>query len=921
MNSIASNQEFVKGNLPRKIVSKVSANLGHTRFVLVDKYIDVESHHQCFKMRLVMLTDKENSLYQKKACFNLSLNNPNFFTGPKIWPVKKLPCKSLPDADEPSGVIPAIGRPVARMTPESELLNKKHLLLGFDSEWVEAQGKRHLLSYQLSTYIGEDELLEFILFTDGRRLTLDRLLSIYAQQLTEEFDLDLEPNASNHDKPVICYLVPHYSLVDITTFTNSLELLRNTDTLRRSQTSVQKPYFAKVFDRHYNYRQTWAVILRDTMHLAPAGSSLAELAKAMGRVKLELMPGYSKDDMARYLQEQPDEFIMYACNDATLTLDYVKNLYSDTKIPVTLGSEGAEKFRDAIKEIHDWGDKEFDFYFRGLLTIRDDNMRKKLIARPEAVAVLEIANHCYYGGRNETFLFGIHHSEAWNDYDLSGAYPTAMAMLPDPDFDRVGIQTGEIINVDPLAYCFGLVDFEFPPDTPFPCLPVRDSEGRGLVFPLKGRTFANGPELYAALRMGARLRWVQAGYIIGNTGEYTMQEALSDLLKERAKAKEMFGKGSIQEIRLKEMVNSIYGKLAQGLARKRNYSTRTDKVDDLPPSSVTQPLIAAMTTSIVRAIVSIAMHQLHSKGFRIASVTTDGFLTDAPIEVLNSLNLYGFKAVYEAVRNMLVGDPTMWETKHRTRSLVMVKTRGGFGVGAVGNDKLPVAKAGYKPETNFIQTYGDKASEELARRFLERTGKMEMTYYKLPSPREYIQKGADGLGKLEKKKIDWEYDYKRKPVNIRMEKITINGRDYEHVAFDTVPWETYFDFVNARSIKKAHPELFPMKDADKAKMMDAMIKDREAARRAGMLVQSGEKGGIFRTATISYLRDLMAGREQPAAWMRGLSYAQLAEALNERLKSLNVKITVNDLKNAKRRKDSGRLGNAEALEIIKELLK
>jgi len=927
MNSISNNQEFVNSNLlPRKIISNVEANKGHTRFILVDKFIDVKmAKNKCFKMRVVMMTDKENWLYKKKAC----LNSVEEFTEQNFCSVKKLPANHCQAEDTGRCHLGVWAPNILYDTTanKGDFSNKKQIVLGFDSEWVEVQNKkRHILSYQLAMFIadpttGEEALLEFILFPDGHRLTHERFLSIFAQQVSMEFDIDLEPNADNHKQNVICYLIPHYSVIDLTTFSNYKEILRNTDTIRRSQTTVTKPLFTKVHDRHYNYTQLWVVIVRDTMHLAPAQSSLDALAKAMGKIKLQLPEGYDKDDMGKFLQEQEDEFIMYACNDATLTLQYVKSLYGDNKIPVTVGGEGASHFKETIMKNKGWKEKEFDFYLRGMLTIKDENYRKKLIPRKEAVAVLEIANHCYYGGRNETFLFGIHHGPEWNDYDLSGAYPTVMTMLPIPDFDMIGTLSGKVMNIDPRSYTFGLVDFEFPEDVMYPCLPVKDSEGRGLIFPRKGRTFASAPELYLALRWGAEITWVQVGYQIGNTGEYLMMEALADLLKQRAEAKRMFGKGSIQEIRIKEMVNSIYGKLAQGLANKRSYNSRTNKVEDLPPSSITQPIFAAMTTSWVRAIVSAAMHELHLKGYRIASVTTDGFLSDAPFEVLKSLNLFGFKKLYETAREMLVGDPTMWEVKHKAYSLVMVKTRGGFGVGAVGDEKLPVAKAGYKPEGAFIQTFGDKASEELARRFLERTGKMEMSYYKLPSPKDYIHKQADGIGKLEKKKIDWEYDLKRKPINIRQEKITIGGKTYEHVAFDTEPWDSYFDFVNARAIKKAHPELFPMKHAEKAEMMNAMIKDRVEARKAGMLIQSGEKGGIYRTATISYLRDLFSGREQVPDWMKGLSYKQLAEALNDRLKTLNVKLTVNDLKNAKRRKDKGRLAYSEALEIIKSLLK
>ena len=924
MYSIAANQEVVNSNLlPRKITSSVEANQGHSRLVLTNKMIEIRSNHKCVKMHAVFMTDKENSLYHNKFCLNIVEKSAGCFNQPASVNPANLSQTGVPRRCHHGCWAPAVKYDTTSNKGDFQT-KKKVYTVGFDAEWLEVagHGKRYVLSYQLAMYTEDGSLLEFILFPEGRRISMGRLFSIFRQELYIEFGIEIEGHLKDGKEFVMCNLISHYSLVDISTFFDSMDILRNTDTVRRTQISIEKPLFIDVYDKDYHHKQTWVVNVRDTMTLAPANSKLETLAKAMGKHKLVLPESYDKNDMRKFLLEQEEEFMLYAANDATLALDYVKQLYSDKKIPPTLGAEGAEIFRETIKELNGWNDKLFDFHFRGLDTIRDNDRHTKLIPRKELAGLYEIANHCYYGGRNETFLYGIHHAkDGWNDYDLSGAYPTAMACLRTPNFDQIGVMTGDILSIDPLGYAFGLVDFEFPPDTPFPCLPVKDEQGRGLIFPLKGRTFASAPELYAALRMGAKIKWVKYGLQVGTFDKFDMQEALTDLVRQRAEAKRIFGKGSIQEIRLKEMINSVYGKLAQGLAGKRNYSTRIDKVEDTPPSSITQPLLASMTTSLVRAIVSVAMHQLHMKGFRIASVTTDGFLTDAPFEVLNSLNLFGFKAIYEAVRGMMTGDPTMWETKHKCLSLIAMTTRGQIGVGYIGDSKVPVAKAGYKPESNFTERYGDKAPEELARRFLMRKGKLEMGYYKLPSPKEYIRKGADGVGIFQKKTIEWEYDLKRKPTNIRMEKMTIGDQTYEHVAFDTVPWNTIEDFIDARAVRKAHPEIYPLKDTSKAEMLTAMIKEKEAARKANMVIQSANVGGVYRTAVISFLRDLLAGREPMPEWMQGLSYAQLAEAFNERLKGYNIVLSIDDFKNAKRRSNKGRLEDSEALELVKSLLK
>ena len=48
-----------------------------------------------------------------------------------------------------------------------------------------------------------------------------------------------------------------------------------------------------------------------------------------------------------------------------------------------------------------------------------------------------------------------------------------------------------------------LVRFKFPAATRFPCLPVRASNGRGLVYPLEGESWCTGPELVVARNLGA----------------------------------------------------------------------------------------------------------------------------------------------------------------------------------------------------------------------------------------------------------------------------------------------------------------------------------------------------------------------------------------------------------------------------------
>jgi hypothetical protein len=78
----------------------------------------------------------------------------------------------------------------------------------------------------------------------------------------------------------------------------------------------------------------------------------------------------------------------------------------------------------------------------------------------------------YQGGRNEAFMFGFTEVGWWYDYDLAGAYSTAMAAIRMPDWSGIKVSH----NVEDYQHdALGLarVHFRFPDDIRFPCLPAK----------------------------------------------------------------------------------------------------------------------------------------------------------------------------------------------------------------------------------------------------------------------------------------------------------------------------------------------------------------------------------------------------------------------------------------------------------------
>src|SRR5262249_52771994 len=96
----------------------------------------------------------------------------------------------------------------------------------------------------------------------------------------------------------------------------------------------------------------------------------------------------------------------------------------------------------------------------------------------------------YRGGRNESFTYGIDKDTTWYDYDLSGAYPTAMSLLGIPDLNKIIYlntteSVEEVLKGENIlkAYTALYIKFKFPDDTKYPCLPVTMGDSL-TIYPL-----------------------------------------------------------------------------------------------------------------------------------------------------------------------------------------------------------------------------------------------------------------------------------------------------------------------------------------------------------------------------------------------------------------------------------------------------
>lgn len=581
---------------------------------------------------------------------------------------------------------------------------------------------------------------------------------------------------------------------------------------------------------NWRWRRPVEVSIRDTM--AQSGAvSLKILGESVGVPKLEV-PGDWITRMDEYLAEHPVEFLDYAANDAVIALEYVSALYGDHKaFPLSLPTGAAGAMRRNITEQLCGTSKVFDAVFGGLVKVvkNEDSetshenelayYRKRELA-PLDGASATLSHACalsFRGGYNMCSEVGYFPFET-HDYDLMSCYPTSSATILDVDFlveggviertvNKRSLNLDDFAEHGPLTPFVGFVSFEFPESVAYPCLPVP-ADG-SMLYPRTSVSsrgvWATGPEVWLALTLGASVT-CQIGHFArvrmdGEEPSRLLRGAYKQLLDDRARAKQEFGSKSFEQGVLKLMSNSPYGKLAQGVLGQRGWNAWAQERDDVGGSAITSPYHATMTTSFVRAVLMGTLNQLHDLGYSTPSCTTDGFITNAPLDVVDGLDLFGLAELWRDSREALTGSRRMWERKHHQCDLLNITTRANFsrephGVLAHGGYKLP---EGIKEDS---QEDRDLMWELMVTR--ESALPVTMKVFQSVPELTRNENRLDFGPKVVTKQLTIEFDRKRRPVREGMTAhlLEVNGEVYEVAHVHTVPWESVKEAMLGRSVDK-----------------------------------------------------------------------------------------------------------------------
>lgn len=689
------------------------------------------------------------------------------------------------------------------------------LVIGYDTEFktpplalsrqevAEGKGNYKVLSYQVHCKVyggpaARSSEWSAICFADGdKRLTLGELLTFAIARGRSEGAIETAPRT--------IFLVGHFTRADMPALGDFAQVVDGMDNIRNTFVT-----FGNGLKVQYRFPDgdpvQLTVHVRDTMLLTPAASkSLEALGDLVGQSKISLGPDpatdlYYKENMDALLSDDPELFERYAINDAVICVKYMDRLIGLCKsllgptadVPLTLSGMGMNLL------LNDWQAKHGSKGYQSLLG-KEEVLQKtynkktgrytqKLEWRSVEKAHLHapLATECYHGGRNEQFWFGPSHESIWTDYDLSGAYPTAMANIRTPDWQGMRL-CADVRAFQPGVLGMALVEFAFPPTVRLPTLPVRTDNG--LVFPRSGRSYCGAPEIAVAVALGATVK-IEYGVIVPYKDDTRI---FGEFIAGCVKKRQSYAKGSLDNLFWKELSNSTYGKTAQGLRDKRVYNLRARATEDLGPSKITNAYFATYITSFVRAVLGEIMNKLPTT-VTVFSCTTDGFLSTASEAEMESALSGPLCQLFSSSRHSLTGKRDVVEIKHVCRRVLGWKTRGQATLKKGSN--IPFGAGPTVLAKGGIRTHADKnvdqQNAEIVELFLKRTPDMMVMIEPLTGMRDIVELGNDLVRKLITRRLNMEYDWKRRPVSASMSVAP------SHLAFATEPWDTVEQFTTVR---------------------------------------------------------------------------------------------------------------------------
>lgn len=694
----------------------------------------------------------------------------------------------------------------------SVISNDLTLHIGFDTEYVFNPETRQndILSYQSYVVLPDNTGISNIIYPpDSQKKSRLSFKEFLCQTITPLLETGVITKW-----PGIINIYAHFIRADIASFANFwsdykilLKGIRGTVSSFKNRYGIdfdeQQERRVKteqiMFDKRTSPPRCSNVAFIDTLLITPGGMGLAECGELLGLPKLTIPAPYSITNMREYLLGDRAGFEAYALRDAEIAVRYalqVRNFCARElmidRVPATIGAMAVSRFTKTLKENNISPEVCLGTHIKTRELWLTEKQAFRTIKNPASVPSRELFEtfpiNCYHGGRNECFMMGVTPSDHWYDYDLAGAYTTGLLDILTPDYGNIRL------SKNPDDYCghvmgFALVTFRFPESVPYPSLPVRTDQ-YGLFFPLSGESWATAPEIELALSLGAEMT-IHNGIIVPwicDTSPHNSESTSVFLpfVQQVRENRNRHIKGSLEEKFWKEIGNSLYGKLAQGLRAKTAFDTARGLNRSLPPSSVTQPFFAAHVTGFIRAVVGELMNALPSDS-SVVSVTTDGFLTNCP---LNKINMSGpLSSRFQSLCDIVDPGSSMLTCKHEVSQLIAMKTRGQLTYRAIQGKPVVHARAGVKPPADIPRSDYNDYMVDL---YLNRLPGQTLSRSTLISTREMWLSESDLVSREQDIRLNLEFDFKRQPVQPAMNE--------GHLLMFSRPWDNMEEALQQRSL-------------------------------------------------------------------------------------------------------------------------
>lgn len=637
-------------------------------------------------------------------------------------------------------------------------------------------------------------------------------------------------------------LVCHSGTADLTTLsvddTYEKDLMKKVSSVQGGLVTLKEfhthnPQLSKYWNL-YPFR----ISVRDTMCFASDKSkSLATIGQTIGVPKLDVQFPFSKNDMLTYMRMDIAHFSEYAINDSIITLLYSSELWGyNTVLPVTITSASTRVAVPVLKQhfgVAENDDEGFNRKYRGLHKVKKglamapwsrsgylENVALEPVSH-DAWMLQEFARNAYKGGYNGCFRPGYFECDTY-DYDLENAYPTCMSLVCDVDWENP--VTFEVRNqplnktmirsaFDPV---FAYVTFKFPDTVKAPCIPV--SIDGSLIYPQSSGSldgvYASAPELWLAMQLGAEVyvKRLIVGTILADdmgNASHSLFNVVKQLISDRNLAKSAFGKGSLFDLLMKLANNGLYGKTAQNVIDKHSWSAASEDMENIGGSRITSPTHSCIITAGVRAVLLATINQIENLGYRVFSVTTDGFISDIPEDLLNQLDLYGLARYFRGARRLLTGSDEMWAMKHQQNDLLNLTTRGNASMNT--GDKATGQLPGVMAHNSFVT--GEKPDSKEDRTVFmvsamtrnDKVKTMSISFEKFKNLARKVDR-TDFYSKELIRYLSMDFDLKRKPLEdslVESKKLFADGTIGVVACFDTVPYADPDEFSYYKSIGRS----------------------------------------------------------------------------------------------------------------------